>query len=61
MHARNSFENKIKLLHKCNINTQNEHEHHLCNLPELIKNQAQIQVFESTTQDFTKMFRVNTQ
>ena len=33
---------------------QNEREHHLCKLPELMKNQAQIQAFESTTQNFTK-------
>ena len=40
--------------HKCNINTQNEYhrEYHLCKLPELMKNQAEIQVFEITTQHF---------
>ena len=40
--------------HKCNINTQNTYEDHLCKLPELIYNQPQIQIFESTTQNFTK-------
>ena len=40
--------------HKCNINTRNAYEDHLCKLPELIYNQAQIQIFESTTQNFTK-------
>ena len=39
---------------KCNINTQNTYEDHLCKLPELTYNQAQIQIFESTTQNFTK-------
>ena len=34
---------------------QHIYEHHLCKLPELIYNQAQIQVFESTTQNFTKV------
>ena len=34
--------------------TKHTYEHHLCKLPELIYNQAQIQVFESTTQNFTK-------
>ena len=40
--------------HKCNINTRNAYEDHLCKLPELIYNQAQMQIFESTTQNFTK-------
>ena len=44
-----------KNTHKCNINTRNTYEDHLCKLPELIYNQAQIQVFESTTQNFTKV------
>ena len=43
-----------KIPQKCNINTQKEREHRLCKLPELVKNQAQIQVFESTTQNITK-------
>ena len=34
--------------------TKHTYEHHLCKPPELIKNQAQIQLFESTTQNFTK-------
>ena len=38
---------------KCNINTRNIYEDHLWKLPELTYNQAQIQVFESTTQNFT--------
>ena len=40
--------------HKCNINTRNTYEDHLCKLPELIYNQVQIQIFESITQNFTK-------
>ena len=43
-----------KIPQRCNINTQKEREHRLCKLPELVKNQAQIQVFESTTQNITK-------
>ena len=39
--------------HKCNINTRNTYADHLCKLPELTYNQAQIQIFESTTQNFT--------
>ena len=40
--------------HKCNINTRNTYEDHICNLSELTYNQAQIQIIESTTQNFTK-------
>ena len=43
-----------KNTHNCNINTRNTYEDHLCKLPELTYNQAQIQIFESTTQNFTK-------
>ena len=42
-----------KIPHKCKLNKQNEREHYLCKLPELLKIQTQIQVFESTTQKFT--------
>ena len=41
-------------MHKCNINTKHTYEDHLSKLPELIYNQAQIQVFQSTTQNFAK-------
>ena len=40
--------------HKCNIDTLNTYEDHPYKLPERIYNQAQIQIFESTTQNFTK-------
>ena len=45
--------------HKCNIKTLNTNEDHLCKLPERIYNQAQIQIFESTTQNFTKFLLQN--
>ena len=38
------------------VATKHAYEDHLCKLPELIYNQAQIQVFESTTQNLTKCF-----
>ena len=40
--------------HKCNIKKWNTYEERLCKLLELTYNQAQIQIFESTTQIFTK-------
>ena len=40
--------------HKCNINTRKTYEDHVWKLPELIYNQAQTQIFESATQNFTK-------
>ena len=39
---------------KCNINTRKTYQDHICKLPELIYNQAQTQIFESATQNFTK-------
>ena len=41
--------------HKCSINIRNAYEDHLCKLPELRYNQAQIQIFESISQNFTKL------
>ena len=41
--------------------TEHAYEHYLCKLPELRYNQAQIQVFESTTQNFKNFFKANTQ
>ena len=41
--------------HKCSINIRNAYEDNLCKLPELRYNQAQIQIFESISQNFTKL------
>ena len=49
---------QMQISHKCNINTQYEREQHLCKLPELLKNQAQI-LWRAVTANITNFSSAN--